>query len=46
MERSAHMVMHLLSERIPVTLLLDLVSPPDARELYRREGASVPAVTG
>lgn len=30
--------MRLLAAHVPVTLLLDLASPPDARELYRREG--------
>lgn len=33
-----HMLMRLLTERVPVTLLLDLLAPPDAEELYRIEG--------
>lgn len=33
-----HMLMRLLTERVPVTLLLDLLAPPDAEELYRSEG--------
>jgi hypothetical protein len=33
-------LMRLLTERVPVTLLLDLLTPPDARELYRLEGGS------
>ena len=33
-----HMLMRLLTERVPVTLLLDLMAPPDAEELYRVEG--------
>jgi hypothetical protein len=33
-----HMLMRLLTERVPVTLLLDLLTPPDAEELYRVEG--------
>jgi hypothetical protein len=32
------MLMRLLTERVPVTLLLDLLAPPDAAELYRTEG--------
>jgi hypothetical protein len=31
-------LMHLLAERVPVTLLLDLFAPPDAEEVYVREG--------
>jgi hypothetical protein len=33
-----HMLMRLLTERVPVTLLLDLLTPPDAAEIYRVEG--------
>lgn len=33
-------IMLLLAERIPMTLLLDLVAPPDAGELYVTEGGS------
>jgi len=35
-----HMLMKLLTERVPVTLLLDLIAPPDAEELYRTEGGA------
>jgi hypothetical protein len=31
-------MMRLLAQRVPLTLLLDLVSPPDAEELYALEG--------
>jgi hypothetical protein len=33
-------MMRLLEMRVPLTLILDLVAPPDARELYAREGIS------
>ena len=33
-------MMRLLEQRVPLTLLLDLMAPPDARELYAREGVS------
>lgn len=33
-------VMQLLESRVPVTLLLDLVAPPNASELYATEGGS------
>ncbi len=29
--------MRLLAQRVPLTLLLDLLAPPDAEELYRHE---------
>ena len=31
-------VMDMLAARLPVTLLLDLVAPPEASELYAAEG--------
>jgi hypothetical protein len=31
------MLMRLLEQGVPLTLLLDLVSPPDPRELYASE---------
>ena len=34
-------MMRLLEQRVPLTLLLDLVAPPDAVELYRLEGGPV-----
>jgi len=33
--------MRLLEQRVPLTLLLDLLQPPDAQELYEREGGNV-----
>lgn len=33
-------MMRLLEQRVPLTLILDLLAPPDARELYAREGVS------
>jgi len=35
--------MRMLEQRVPLTLLLDLVAPPDAHELYHREGGTVSA---
>jgi hypothetical protein len=32
-------MMRLLEQRVPLTLILDLVAPPDAAELYATEGA-------
>jgi hypothetical protein len=32
--------MRLLEQRVPLTLLLDLMQPPDAEELYLREGGN------
>lgn len=31
------MMMRLLEQGVPLTLLLDLMSPPDAQELYAQE---------
>ena len=31
-------MMQLLADRIPVTLLVDLLAPPDARDVYSTEG--------
>jgi len=36
--------MRLLAQRVPLTLLLDLLVPPDATELYAREGGRVATV--
>ena len=33
-------MMRLLEQRVPLTLILDLMAPPDAHELYAREGVS------
>jgi hypothetical protein len=33
-------MMRLLEQRVPLTLILDLLAPPDAQELYAREGIS------
>jgi hypothetical protein len=32
-------MMRLLAQRVPLTLILDLVTPPNAEELYAVEGA-------
>ena len=34
----AEQMMRLLAERVPVTLLLDLLAPPDAKEMFSIEG--------
>jgi hypothetical protein len=31
-------MMRLLAQRVPLTLLLDLLAPPNAEELYATEG--------
>jgi hypothetical protein len=31
-------MMRLLAQRVPLTLLLDLLAPPNAEELYAAEG--------
>jgi len=33
-------MMRLLAQRVPLTLLLDLLAPPDAEELYATEGGA------
>ena len=33
-------MMRLLEQKVPLTLILDLLAPPDAQELYAREGLS------
>jgi len=33
-------MMRLLAQRVPVTLLLDLLAPPNAEELYAAEGGA------
>jgi hypothetical protein len=35
-------VMQLLAAGVPLTLLLDVLSPPDAAEVYSREGRRDP----
>jgi hypothetical protein len=37
-------MMRLLEQRVPLTLLLDLMVPPDAAELYRLEGGGADLV--
>jgi hypothetical protein len=32
--------MRLLAQRVPLTLMIDLVAPPNSEELYAVEGAS------
>ena len=39
-------MMRLLADRVPVTLLLDLLAPPDADELYVTEGGSADWLAG
>ena len=34
-------MMRLLEQRVPVTLILDLVAPPDPLELYLMEGSDL-----
>jgi hypothetical protein len=33
--------MRLLEQRVPLTLLLDLLQPPNAEELYQSEGGNL-----
>ena len=33
-------MMRLLAQRVPLTLLLDLLAPPNAEELYATEGGA------
>ena len=40
MQQQEAPLMWLLAERVPITLLLDLVVIPDADEIYVREGGS------
>ena len=35
--RECSVLMRLLEARVPLTLLLDIVAPPDAEQLYRDE---------
>ena len=39
-------MMRLLAERVPVTLLLDLLAPPDAAEVYSTEGGDADWLAG
>ena len=39
-------MMHLLAERVPVTLLLDLLAPPDAAEMFSIEGGEADWLAG
>ena len=34
-------MMRLLAQRVPLTLLLDLLAPPNAEELYATEGGAL-----
>jgi hypothetical protein len=38
--REVDRMMHMLAEGVPVTLLLDLLRPPEADEMYVVEGGS------
>lgn len=46
MQEDRSMFMRLLTERIPLTLLLDLAAPPDAEELYHAEGGAAEWLRG
>ena len=39
-------MMRLLAERVPVTLLLDLLAPPDANEMFSIEGGEADWLAG
>ena len=39
-------MMQLLAERVPVTLLLDLLAPPNAKELFSTEGGNADWLAG
>ena len=39
-------MMQLLAERVPVTLLLDLLAPPNAQELFSIEGGDADWLAG
>jgi hypothetical protein len=39
-------VMQLLADRVPVTLLLDLLAPPDAAEVFSTEGGDADWLAG
>ena len=39
-------VMHLLAARVPVTLLLDLLAPPDAGDMFSIEGGEADWLAG
>ena len=39
-------MMRMLSNHIPITLLLDLLAPPDAREVYSTEGGDTEWLAG
>ena len=40
MQQQEEQLMRLLAQRIPITLLLDLLVIPDADEIYATEGGS------
>jgi hypothetical protein len=39
-------MMQMLADHVPVTLLLDLLAPPDARELFSTEGGEADWLAG
>jgi hypothetical protein len=39
-------MMQLLADRVPVTLLLDLLAPPDAQEVFTTEGGDADWLAG
>jgi hypothetical protein len=38
--------MRLLADHVPVTLLMDLVAPPDSREVFDNEGGNANWLAG
>ena len=40
------MMMQILADHVPVSLLLDLVAPPDAHELFSTEGGEADWLAG
>ena len=46
MQEDRSMLMRLLTERVPLTLLLDLACPPDAEEIYHVEGGKAEWLRG
>ena len=39
-------IMHMLAARVPVTLLLDIATPPDAAEVLHPEGGNADWLAG
>ena len=43
---SNEQMMQFLADRVPVTLLLDLLAPPDAEEVFSTEGGNADWLAG